>query len=59
MRAVILQALATGARSKLTKNGIMIYGDDGQTAVTHFTSSDHASARNFRSRLVRMGILEK
>ena len=59
MRKVTLAALATGARSKLTKNGIMIFNEDGDTAVTHFTSSDRAAALNFQKRLQRIGVLTK
>lgn len=59
MRHVALAALATGARAKLTKNGIMIYSESGGVAVTHFTSSDKSAALNFRKRLERIGILQK
>jgi hypothetical protein len=59
MRKLLMAALATGVRYKTTKNGIIIYAEDGQIAGTHFTCSDNRAVKNFRRDLARIGIHTK
>jgi hypothetical protein len=58
MRDVVLEALDAGARFRLTKGGIIFYGNDGQaTANAHYTVSDVRAPKNLRASLKRMGVL--
>lgn len=57
MRSLLLAALATGARYKMTKSGVMFLGEDGGGAATHLTCSDHRAAENFRKSLKSIGII--
>lgn len=55
MRALILKAIASGARYRMTKSGVMFTSPAG-AASTHFTCSDHRSIENFRANLRSIGI---
>lgn len=55
IRALILAALKTGARYRMTKNGIIIYTETGLTVGTHFTVSDHRGAKNLQAQMRRAG----
>lgn len=58
MRLIIFKALDTGARYKITKDGIIFYGEDKtSTAATHFTNSDHRAVKNMIRQLSRIGII--
>ena len=57
MRRIILSALNQNPRYKLTKDGIIIYGEDGvSVAVAHFTTSDSRATKNMERKLKRIGI---
>lgn len=56
IRETIVSALKGGVRYRMTKKGVVLYGDDGQTAVTHFTVSDRRAVLNVKAQLRRMGI---
>lgn len=56
MRALILAAIKTGARYRMTKSGVMFYGRHGSGISTHFTCSDHRAVDNFRKNLKQVGI---
>lgn len=56
VRRSLIAALQAGARYRMTKKGIIIYGDDGLSVTAHFTISDHRGALNLRAQLRRMGL---
>lgn len=56
MRTVLLAAVKAGARHKLTRSGVMFFGEDGGGIATHFTVSDHRAAKNFTKSLKSIGI---
>lgn len=56
VRRLIITAIKSGARYRLTKSGVMFYGEDGRSTVTHFTISDRRGANNLRAEFRRMGI---
>jgi hypothetical protein len=56
MRGLVLAAIDTGARYKMTKSGVMFHGEDGGGATAHFTVSDHRAVENFRRTLRSIGI---
>lgn len=47
MRALLIAALKAGCKYKITKRGIILYGEDGQSASAHFTTSDPRGHKNF------------
>lgn len=55
VRATLLRAIQSGARYKLTKKGVILYGPNG-VAVTHFTVSDHRGVKNLKASLKAAGI---
>lgn len=55
-RRVLVAVLKTGARYRITRKGVTIYGDAGMMATTHFTNSDHRAAKNFTLQLRRIGV---
>lgn len=57
MRKLILAAIRGGARYKMTKHGVMFFGENGAGASTHFTCSDHRAVANFRTSLRNMGVI--
>lgn len=57
MRALILEAIKSGARYRMTKNGVMFFGEQGAGISTHFTCSDHRAVGNFRTNLRLIGII--
>lgn len=56
IRAELVFALKTGVRYRMTKKGVILYGENGQSVVTHFTASDHRAVLNLRSGLRTIGI---
>lgn len=58
MRSLILAAMATGARYRMTKCGVMFLGPRGSAAV-HLTATDHRALENFRTNLHNAGIITK
>lgn len=56
IRETLVSALKGGVRYRMTKKGIILYGEDGQSTATHFTSSDHRAVLNIKAQLRRMGI---
>ena len=55
-RRVLVEVLQSGVGYKLTKNGVMIYGKEGQATVAHYTNSDHRAAKNLTAMLRRIGV---
>lgn len=56
MRKLLLDAIKTGARYRMTKSGVMFLGEGGG-ATTHLTCSDHRAVENFRTSLKSIGII--
>ncbi|QWY81354.1 HicA-like toxin [Arthrobacter phage Rizwana] len=59
LRELLMEAHRAGVGSKFTKSGIILYGENGQIASTHFTGSDHRGYKNLRRELQRKGIYPK
>lgn len=55
----LVGALKSGIRYRMTKSGVMLYGDNGRCVVAHFTSSDHRAAANLKAELRSMGLPQK
>jgi hypothetical protein len=55
MRRIIAAAIKSDLRYRMTKSGIMFYGENGATAGAHFTSSDHRAYRNLLADLRSVG----
>lgn len=53
--ALLLQAIRSGHRYRMTRSGVMLYGPHG-AAAAHFSTSDHRAAENFRTDLRKIGI---
>ena len=47
MRALLISALKAGCDYKITKRGIILYGENGQSVSAHFTTSDLRGHKNF------------
>lgn len=58
VKALLIGVLKDGARYKLTKSGIILFGPTG-SAATHFTVSDHRGVKNLRAQLRRAGLLDQ
>lgn len=56
VRRLLVTAIKSGARYKMTKSGVMIYGPENMSTAAHFTISDRRGAMNLRAELKRMGI---
>lgn len=56
IRAALVTAIKSGVRYRMTKKGVILYGENGLSAVTHFTVSDHRAALNLWSQLRAIGI---
>jgi hypothetical protein len=56
MRKLLLEAIGTGARYRMTKSGVMFLGERGAGITTHLTCSDHRAVENFRTSLRSIGI---
>jgi hypothetical protein len=54
MRKLIAGAM-TDVRYRMTKSGVMFYGENGKTATAHFTHSDHRVYENFAADLRSIG----
>lgn len=62
MRKAVLAAVAAGVRYRLTKSGVLFYGENGVDCVpVHFTSSDHRAYQNMLAQFRKIGFdpLEK
>lgn len=55
MRKVITAAIKSDLRYRMTKSGVMFYGENGKMALTHFTNSDHRALKNFVADLRSIG----
>lgn len=55
MRKVIVAAIKDDVRYRMTKSGIVFYGENGVTAGAHFTSSDHRAYKNLVADLRNIG----
>ena len=53
-RTLIIAAVHAGFRYRMTKGGVMIYGNEGVVSV-HFTESDHRAVRNTQARFKQLG----
>jgi hypothetical protein len=58
-RKLVKTAMNSGLRYRMTKSGIVFYGDNGQTAGMHFTSSDHRAYKNLVADLRNVGYQPK
>lgn len=55
MRDLLIGAIKSGVRTKLTRSGILLYGPGG-IAGTHFSVSDHRAVKNLRRDMRKVGI---
>ncbi len=56
MRRAIKAALDAGIRHRMTKSGILFYGENGVDCVpVHKTSSDHRAYRNMLAQFRKIG----
>lgn len=55
MADLVLDALKWGVRHRITKKGIMLYGENGETATVHFSASDQRAVNNTRRYLRALG----
>lgn len=55
VRDLIIGALKFGIRHRLTKSGIMLYGDNGFSTTIHFSNSDNRVNRNIKKHLRQLG----
>lgn len=56
IRAALVTAVKTGVRYRMTKSGVILYGDNGRSVAAHFTASDRRAALNLWSDLRAIGI---
>lgn len=56
IRAALVTAMKSGVRYRMTKKGVILYGDSGLSVVAHFTASDRRAALNLWSQLRAIGI---
>lgn len=54
-RDLVIGALKFGIRHRLTKSGIMLYGDNGQSTSIHFSNSDVKAHLNIKKHLRQLG----
>lgn len=54
-RKIVAAAIKAKIRYRMTKSGIVFYGENGKTAGMHFTSSDHRAYRNLVADLRSVG----
>ena len=55
VRKLIVGAINHGIRYRMTKAGIMLYGNNGHSTTIHFSVSDSRAGRNISSDLRKMG----
>jgi hypothetical protein len=55
VRKVVLAAVNAGVPARLTKKGVILYGQDGGSAGAHYTASDARAAANLKAELRRIG----
>lgn len=55
LRHVILGAARSGFRYRMTKSGVMFYGENGESVAVHFTNSDHRALKNAVSNFRKIG----
>lgn len=56
VKDALIFAIKSGVRYRMTKNGVLMYGDNGQTLATHFTSSSRNAGDSVWRDLRRIGI---
>jgi hypothetical protein len=56
VRKALLAAMKTGVRYRMTKAGVIFYGDNGLCATAHFTISDRRGSKNLWSQLEKIGV---
>jgi hypothetical protein len=54
-RDLVIGALKFGMRHRLTKSGIMLYGDNGLSTSIHFSNSDTRVNQNIKKHLRQLG----
>lgn len=54
-RDLIIGALKFGMKHRLTKNGIMLYGENGLSTSIHFSNSDTRVNQNIKKHLRQLG----
>lgn len=55
LRHVIVGAARAGVRYRMTKSGVMFYGDNGVSVAVHFTNSDHRAYKNAVAQFRKIG----
>jgi hypothetical protein len=55
VKALIVAAIDYGLRHKLTKSGIMFFGENGLSTSIHFSTSDKKAARAIEMHLRQLG----
>ena len=56
MRRAIVAAMKAGVRYRMTKSGVLFYGENGTDCVPiHYTSSDHRAYKNMLAQFRKIG----
>lgn len=56
VKSILVRAIKSGTRYKMTRKGVMLYGDHGGAVVVHMTVSEHRGSKNLIADLRRIGI---
>lgn len=56
LRDLVLMAAQEGVHWRLTRSGVMFYGQNGYSFTVHATNSDHRAEQNAASRFRKIGI---
>lgn len=56
IRAALVTAMKSGVRYRMTKKGVILYGDNGHSVSAHFTVSDRRASLNLWAELRAIGI---
>lgn len=55
MRKLVLDVMRAGFRYRMTRSGVLFYGENGETASVHFTHSDHRATKNAVTQFRKIG----
>lgn len=56
VKSILIRAIKSGTRYKMTRKGVMLYGDHGGAVVVHMTVSERRGSKNLIADLKRIGI---
>ena len=55
VRDAVSKAIDAGARPRLTKKGVLLFGPNGDSTAAHYTASDRHAYKNLLAQLKKMG----